>query len=51
MTTGHVQRTFREHNERMMNCRVARLLVKLTYIVVAVLHEEGDALAVDVIPA
>lgn len=36
----------------MMNCRGSRLLFfKLTYIVVAVLHEEGNALAMDVIPA
>lgn len=36
----------------MINSQVSRLLFfKLTYIVVAVLHEEGNALAVDVVLA
>lgn len=51
VTTEHDQHTFEQVNETMMNCRDSRLLFKLTYIVVAVLHEEGNALAVDVIPA
>lgn len=42
---------FEKVNETVMNCRLSGLLFKLTYIVVAVLHEEGNALAVNVIPA
>lgn len=34
-----------------MNFPVSRIPFKLTYIVVTILHEEGNALAVDVVPS